>query len=134
MAAWRELTEPRANADIRRGFDILDLDGGVGWELLLTMVRYKGSQRISATNALSHPYFDREGLMGLTFMQKLKLELIRASRQDPSEAIQWAYDLLAKSGTSAGGFTEMQLLELKVCISIANLRVVSEQANLFSFF
>lgn len=116
MAEWRKLTEPRANADLQRGFDILDLDGGVGWELLLAMVVFKGRQRISATDALSHPYFDREGLMGLTFMQKLKLELIRAARQDPSEAIQWVYGLLVKSGTTSGGFTEIQLADLKVYI------------------
>ncbi|KAI5071678.1 hypothetical protein GOP47_0013929 [Adiantum capillus-veneris] len=114
MMQWRELTEPRANADLRHGYDLLDLDGAVGWELLLAMVRYKGRQRISASGALSHPYFDREGLMGLTFMQKIKLQLIRATQQDPNEAIQWVYGLLAKSGTTTvGGFTEAQLQELK---------------------
>ncbi|KAH7283410.1 hypothetical protein KP509_34G006000 [Ceratopteris richardii] len=114
MVEWRDMIEPRANADFRRGFDLLDLDGAVGWELLLAMVRYKGRQRINASSALSHPYFDREGLMGLTFMQKLKLQLIRAAQQDPNEAIQWVYGLLAKSGTTTvGGFTEAQLQELK---------------------
>lgn len=114
MVAWREMAEPRANTDLHHGFDLLDLDGAVGWELLLAMVRYKGRQRISSSSALSHPYFDREGLMGLTFMQKLKLNLIRAAQQDPNEAIQWVYGLLAKSGTtSVGGFTEAQLQELK---------------------
>ncbi|MCO5571840.1 hypothetical protein L7F22_025588 [Adiantum nelumboides] len=114
MVQWKELTEPRANVDLRHGFDLLDSDGGVGWELLLAMVRYKGRQRISASSALSHPYFDREGLMGLTFMQKMKLQLIRGAQRDPSEAIEWVYGLLAKSGTTTvGGFTEAQLQELK---------------------
>ncbi|MCO5547977.1 hypothetical protein L7F22_001432 [Adiantum nelumboides] len=77
MVQWRELTEPRANADLCHGFDLLDLDGGVGWELLLAM-------------------------------------LIRGAQRDPSEAIEWVYGLLAKSGTTTvGGFTEAQLQELK---------------------
>eukprot|EP00249_Psilotum_nudum_P017409 c26309_g1_i1 orf=114-1907(+) len=114
MMAWREMTEPRASVEIRHGFDLLDLNGGIGWELLIAMVRYKGRQRICARDALMHPYFYREGLMGSTFMQRLRLQLIRVTQQDPSEAFQWVLRLLAKSGTkTVGGFTEVQLQELK---------------------
>lgn len=114
MIAWREMAEPRANADLRHGFDLLDLDGGVGWELLLAMIRFKGRQRISSKGAMSHPYFDRESLLGLSFTQKLRLSLIRTTQQDPNEAFQWVYSLLAKSGTTTvGGFTEAQLQQLR---------------------
>ena len=108
--------ETRASSDLRRGFELLDLDGGIGWELLTLMVRYKAGQRISAKGALAHPYFDREGLLVLSFMQNLRLQLFRATQQDYGEAAEWVIRLMAKSGTEKdGGFTEAQLQELRVC-------------------
>ena len=115
MVAWRKTVEPRASPDLRRGFEMLDLDGGIGWELLTSMVRYKARQRTSAKAALAHPYFDREGLLVLSFMQKLRLQLFRATQQDYGEAAKWIIRFMAKSGTKQdGGFTEAQLQELKV--------------------
>ncbi|GMN38818.1 hypothetical protein TIFTF001_008042 [Ficus carica] len=90
LVAWRKSVEPRATADLRKGFELLDLDGGIGWELLTSMVRYKARQRISAKAALAHPYFDREGLLVLSFMQNLRLQLFRATQQDYSEAANWS--------------------------------------------
>ncbi|GMH15219.1 hypothetical protein Nepgr_017060 [Nepenthes gracilis] len=114
LTAWRKTVEPKASPDIRRGFELLDLDGGIGWELLTSMVRYKARQRLSAKAALAHPYFDREGLLALSFMQKLRLQFIRATQQDYGEAANWTIQLMAKSGTEKdGGFTEAQLLELR---------------------
>ncbi|KAJ6803757.1 serine/threonine-protein kinase STN7, chloroplastic [Iris pallida] len=114
MVAWRNTVEPRASPDIRKGFELLDLDGGIGWELLTSMVRYKARQRTSAKAALAHPYFDREGLLGLSFMQNLRLQLFRATQKDYSEAASWITGLMAKSGTEKeGGFTEAQLQVLR---------------------
>ncbi|XP_075484840.1 serine/threonine-protein kinase STN7, chloroplastic-like [Primulina tabacum] len=114
LNAWRKTVEPRASPDLRRGFELLDLDGGIGWELLMSMVRYKARQRISAKAALAHPYFDKEGQLALSFVQSLRLQLIRATQQDYSEAAKWIIQLMAKSGTQKdGGFTEAQLQELK---------------------
>ncbi|CAL5096088.1 unnamed protein product [Urochloa decumbens] len=114
LEAWRNLVEPRANAELRRGFDIMDLDDGIGWELLTSMVRYKARQRISAKAALAHPYFNREGLLGLSVMQNVQLQLFRATQKDYSELARWVVGLMAKSGTEdAGGFTEAQLQELR---------------------
>lgn len=96
----------------------MDLDGGIGWELLTSMVRYKARQRLSAKAALAHPYFDKEGLLALSFMQNLRLKFFRATQQDYGEAANWIIQLMAKSGTQKdGGFTEAQLQELRVCIS-----------------
>lgn len=107
--------EPRASADLRKGFELLDLDGGIGWELLTSMVRYKARQRISAKAALAHPYFDRQGLLALSVMQNLRMQYFRATQQDYSEAANWVIQLMAKSGTEKdGGFTETQLQELRV--------------------
>ncbi|OVA06748.1 Protein kinase domain [Macleaya cordata] len=114
LVAWRKTVEPRASAELRKGFELLDLDGGIGWELLTSMVRYKARKRTSAKGALAHPYFDSEGLLGLSFMQKLRLQLFRTTQQDYSEAANWVIGLMAKSGTKKdGGFTEAQLQELR---------------------
>lgn len=114
LSAWRNTVEPRASADLRRGFELLELDGGIGWELLTSMVRFKARQRLSAKAALAHPYFDREGLLALSIMQKVRLQLFRATQQDYSEAAKWIIQLMAKSGTKKeGGFTEAQLQELR---------------------
>ncbi|CAK7326516.1 unnamed protein product [Dovyalis caffra] len=113
LNAWRKSVEPRASSDLRKGFELLDLDGGIGWELLTSMVRYKAGQRMSAKAALAHPYFAREGLLVLSFMQNLRLQLFRATQQDYGEAAKWIVQLMAKSGTEKeGGFTEAQLQEL----------------------
>lgn len=117
MVAWRKTVENRCGPELRRGFELLELDGGVGWELLTSMVRYKARQRLSAKAALAHPYFDSEGLLALSFMQNLRLQLLRATQQDYGEAAKWIIQLMAKSGTSeVGGFTEAQLQELRVRI------------------
>ncbi|OEL38173.1 Serine/threonine-protein kinase STN7, chloroplastic [Dichanthelium oligosanthes] len=114
LEAWRNLVEPRATAELRRGFDIMDLDDGIGWELLTSMVRYKARQRTSAKAALAHPYFNREGLLGLSVMQNARLQLFRATQKDYSEAARWIVGLMARSGTEdVGGFTEAQLQELR---------------------
>ncbi|XP_022930108.1 serine/threonine-protein kinase STN7, chloroplastic [Cucurbita pepo subsp. pepo] len=114
LVAWRKSVEPRASADLRKGFELLGLDEGIGWELLTSMVRYKARQRTSAKAALAHPYFDREGLLALSLVQKLRLQFFRATQQDYTEAANWIIQLMAKSGTEQdGGFTEAQLLELK---------------------
>ncbi|XP_047321463.1 serine/threonine-protein kinase STN7, chloroplastic [Impatiens glandulifera] len=114
LVSWRKTVEPRASPDLRRGFELLDLDGGIGWELLTSMVRYKARQRLSAKAALAHPYFDREGQLALSIMQNLRLQFFRATQQDYGEAAKWIIQLMAKSGTERdGGFTEAQLQELR---------------------
>ncbi|KGN51552.2 serine/threonine-protein kinase STN7, chloroplastic [Cucumis sativus] len=114
LVAWRKTVESRASSDLRKGFELLDLDEGIGWELLTSMVRYKARQRTSAKAALAHPYFNREGLLALSLVQKLRLQFFRATQQDYTEAANWVIQLMAKSGTEqGGGFTEAQLLELK---------------------
>lgn len=114
LVSWRRLVEPRASPELRRGFELLDLDGGIGWELLTSMVRYKARQRVSAKAALAHPYFDKEGLLALSVMQNLRLQFFRATQQDYSEAAMWIIQLMARSGTKKdGGFTEAQLQELR---------------------
>ncbi|XP_008777769.2 serine/threonine-protein kinase STN7, chloroplastic [Phoenix dactylifera] len=114
LNAWRASVEPRASQELRRGFELLDLDEGIGWELLTSMVRYKARQRTSAKAALAHPYFNREGLLGLSVMQNLRLQFFRATQKDYSEAAKWVIKLMARSGTQTdGGFTEAQLQQMR---------------------
>ncbi|KAH0464303.1 hypothetical protein IEQ34_007089 [Dendrobium chrysotoxum] len=114
LEAWRKTVEPRANSDLRKGFELLDLDRGIGWDLLTSMVLYKARQRTSAKAALAHPYFNQEGLLGLSYMQNLRLQWFRATQKDYSDAAQWLVGLMARSGTaSQGGFTEVQLEQLR---------------------
>ncbi|KAK8933668.1 hypothetical protein KSP39_PZI015789 [Platanthera zijinensis] len=114
LEAWRKTVEPRAGSDLRKGFELLNLDGGIGWDLLTSMVRYKARQRTDAKSALAHPYFNQEGLLGLSYMQNLRLQWFRATQKDYSEAAKWVIGLMARSGTeNVGGFTEAQLLELR---------------------
>eukprot|EP00245_Coleochaete_scutata_P015400 TRINITY_DN6852_c0_g1_i1.p1 TRINITY_DN6852_c0_g1~~TRINITY_DN6852_c0_g1_i1.p1 ORF type:complete len:616 (+),score=126.74 TRINITY_DN6852_c0_g1_i1:168-2015(+) len=110
MAAWRELVEKRPSADMLKGFAIMDLNNGTGWELVQAMVRYKGRQRISASGALAHPYFTG----GIEWLDRARLEATKFLRQDPPEAVMWILNGMAKSGTKKeGGFTEVQLYELR---------------------
>ncbi|XP_024525647.1 serine/threonine-protein kinase STN7, chloroplastic isoform X1 [Selaginella moellendorffii] len=107
LVAWRDLVDARPNADVQRGFEILDMDGGAGWELLQAMMQFKGRQRISAKAALGHPYFVKLGLLKASPVQTLWLGLIRFAQQDRTQALQWVLGLMAK------GFTEAELEELR---------------------
>ncbi|MCL7034801.1 hypothetical protein MKW94_011987 [Papaver nudicaule] len=114
LIEWRKTVEPRASTELRKGFELLDLDGGIGWELLTSMIRYKARKRTSAKAALAHPYFDKEGLLALSVMQKLRLQYFRTTQQDYSEAAKWVIGFMAKSGTEKdGGFTEAQLQDFR---------------------
>ncbi|KAJ9140681.1 hypothetical protein P3X46_031298 [Hevea brasiliensis] len=114
LVAWRKSVEPRAGPELLRGFEMLDLYGGIGRKLLTSMVPNKARQRTSAKAALAHPYLDQEGLLALSFMQKLRLQLFRATQQDYGEAANWTIQLMAKSGTEKeGGFIVAQLQDLR---------------------
>ena len=74
---------------------------------------------IKALPLILWTYFDREGLIALSLVQNLKLQLFRATRQDYGEASKWVINLMAKSETEKeGGFTEAQLQELRVRIKL----------------
>ncbi|XP_022735671.1 serine/threonine-protein kinase STN7, chloroplastic-like [Durio zibethinus] len=102
LVARRKIVEARASSDLQKGFELLDLDNGIGWEHLTSTVRYKARQRISAKAALAYPYFDRDGLLALSFIRNMKLQFFRAAQQDYWEAANWVITLMAKSGTERG--------------------------------
>lgn len=115
LDAWRQVVLTRPTNDITHGFEILDMDGGLGWDLVRAMVRYKARKRISAGGALSHPYFTSGGILGNPGLAQLRCALGNSFRQDTDEWGQWIFDMMAKSGTEKeGGFTEAQLAEFRV--------------------
>lgn len=111
MAAWRELATKRGNAEMLRGFELLDADGGHGWALLQSMVRFKGRERISAIGALAHPFFNPGDL---PLLQRVRLAAQRVAYRDNSELTESFLFFMARSGTpTVGGFTEPQLQEFR---------------------
>lgn len=113
LGAWREAALKRPSADLLKGFQILDLDGGLGWDLLQQMIRFKSRQRISAKEALAHPCLNTAILLPTSFLQRLRLSIFGSASREQSELLQWVQSLMAKSGNqTVGGFTEIQLEEL----------------------
>ncbi|GAQ82918.1 hypothetical protein KFL_001290080 [Klebsormidium nitens] len=114
LDAWREVVLTRPTADISHGFEILDLDNGLGWDLVRAMVRYKARKRISAGGALSHPFFTTNGILAVQGVAELRCALGNSFRADTDEWGQWIFDMMAKSGTEKeGGFTEAQLTDIR---------------------
>eukprot|EP00897_Mesotaenium_endlicherianum_P010672 jgi/Mesen1/9633/ME000669S09076 len=114
LAKWRESVERRGSpkgAELARGFELLELDGGVGWALLQSMVRFKGRQRISAGGALAHPYFHRGSL---PLLQRVRLAFLRAAYRDNSEIQEAFLTFMARTAVNNGeGFTEAQLQDFR---------------------
>merc|ERR1712057_136870 len=44
------------------GLEVLELDNGIGWDLLCQLLRYKPGERISAREALAHPFCRSQSL------------------------------------------------------------------------
>lgn len=115
LDAWRQVVLTRPTADISHGFEILDLDNGLGWDLVRAMVRYKARKRISANGALGHPFFTTSGILAVQGLAELRCALGNSFRADTDEWGQWIFDMMAKSGTEKeGGFTEAQLFDIRV--------------------
>jgi len=67
---WRGITKVRTN------FEVLDLDGGAGWNLVTKLICERGllrRGRLSAAAALRHPYFLLGGDQAASVLSKLTL-------------------------------------------------------------
>jgi serine/threonine protein kinase len=66
ISRWRQSNEVESRVgkdpSLREGFKVLDLDNGVGWDLLCQLLRYKPDERISASEALVHPFCQKQTL------------------------------------------------------------------------
>ena len=58
MKAWRQAQERRgSNRDNQEAFELLDMNGGGGWDLLTSLMQYQPNKRLSAATALRHRWF-----------------------------------------------------------------------------
>eukprot|EP01025_Chloroclados_australasicus_P047244 TRINITY_DN5265_c0_g1_i1.p1 TRINITY_DN5265_c0_g1~~TRINITY_DN5265_c0_g1_i1.p1 ORF type:complete len:324 (+),score=42.83 TRINITY_DN5265_c0_g1_i1:103-972(+) len=65
LRAWRREQEEkggRSSAALAEGFALLDADNGAGWDLLCKLVTFKPENRLSARQALNHPWI--KGIKG----------------------------------------------------------------------
>ncbi|XP_071738421.1 serine/threonine-protein kinase STN8, chloroplastic [Rutidosis leptorrhynchoides] len=70
LKRWREKTRSRPNTSV------LDLDSGRGWDLVTKLISERGSLRkgrLSASDALRHPYFLLGGDQAASVLSKLSL-------------------------------------------------------------
>eukprot|EP00850_Spirogloea_muscicola_P005024 SM000022S07238 [mRNA] locus=s22:737613:742418:+ [translate_table: standard] len=109
LAAWREACEKRAGADMQHGFELLEADGGAGWDLLQSMMRFKGRQRVSAGLALAHPFL-APGRLPL--LQAVRVAALRLLQRDNTAFTQRLLGYLSKSGET-GAMSEAQLQSLR---------------------
>merc|ERR1711977_116997 len=60
ITRWRDSTEIRTKAardtSVREGFEVLDLDNGSGWNLLIQLLQFEPEERLCAKEALFHPF------------------------------------------------------------------------------
>lgn len=57
LRAWRASLDRRAAAPYAEGLELLDRDGGAGWELLCKLVTFRPKERYSAAQALRSRWF-----------------------------------------------------------------------------
>ena len=57
MEAWRATQQRRLSRDAQEGFDLLNLGGDGGWDLLTSLMQYQPNKRLSASGALRHRWF-----------------------------------------------------------------------------
>ena len=69
MNAWRSAQQRRTNRDSQEAFELLDLNGGSGWDLLTSLMQYQPNKRLSAATALRHKWFGNSllGPVGAAF-------------------------------------------------------------------
>ena len=51
------LQERRGGRDFVEGFEVLDLEGGAGWDLVVALMQKEPRKRLSAEAALGSPLF-----------------------------------------------------------------------------
>ncbi|KAK9809673.1 hypothetical protein WJX73_003046 [Symbiochloris irregularis] len=105
LQAWRKWYERRNAREAAEGFEMLDLDDGVMWDLCKQLMAYKPGDRISSSKALQHPTFT--SLSPLAALAKLGSAFNKAGQVMAVDGA-WMTDALGGSGRE-GALTEAQL-------------------------
>lgn len=109
LNAWRKSVEKKGSKEWIEGFQTLDALGGGGWDLAVKLVQREPTDRLTASAALAHPWFDSSFLAAMTStVEDIGRTAVKVTTADGG----WLQKQIARSGTSeAGGFTEAQLSE-----------------------
>lgn len=109
LNAWRRSVEKKGSKEWVEGFQTLDALGGGGWDLAVKLVQREPADRLTASAALAHPWFDSSFLAAMTStVEDIGRTAVKVTTADGG----WLQKQIARSGTSeAGGFTEAQLSE-----------------------
>eukprot|EP00803_Ostreobium_quekettii_P001794 evm.model.scf_816.3 EVM.evm.TU.scf_816.3 scf_816:24362-31618(-) len=106
MKAWRKLMEGKNNREYTEGFELLDMNGRAGWDLVRRLLAYNPRKRPSASDALGHRWFG--GLGGY-------LDSIGDGIEDLTTPVLEEMDvsdaLVGTARTVSGVLTEGQLAE-----------------------
>lgn len=97
-------------AEDQEGWDILDANDGVGWELVQALLKSDAVLRPCAAQVRRHPF-----MTGKLRVRALVDEAIRGITEDAKVGKQskWVLRRMARSGTEeVGGFTEAQMEKL----------------------
>lgn len=71
---WRELVTKKKGGNFQQGVEILDMDGGRGWDLLRLLINNSPNKRIGASAAASHPFVSNFGLGVLPALLEASLQ------------------------------------------------------------
>ena len=123
LNAWRRSVEKKGSKEWSEGFQTLDALGGGGWDLAVKLVQREPADRLTASAALAHPWFDSSFLAAMTStVETIGRTAAKVTTADDG----WLQRQIARSGTSeAGGFTEAQLSE-----ELDNMGIAKKEAPL----
>jgi len=110
LKVWRQQMEQKGSRETAEGFQLLDLEGGAGWDLLCRLVTYDPARRLSAAEAFSHRLFGGFGL-NLGFLSEnisnLTAPVLQEMRVEDAVVGTSRYN----ARTVSGGLTEGQLAD-----------------------
>lgn len=127
LEAWRRSVEKKGGKEWKQGFETLDALGGGGWDLAVNLVKREPSDRLTASGALAHPWFDSSIFAALTSTVET---FGRVAAKATVVEDGWLQRQMARSGTSeAGGFTEAQLKEELEDLTLGRVRSDEPRPN-----
>jgi serine/threonine protein kinase len=108
---WKESCEVRLRAmkdpALYEGFEVLELDGGAGWDLLCQLLKFKPEERISAREALAHSFCQNNSLLSGIEPKFMIYKLIKKAERELVE--MFVGDWMLKKLYKGGQLTETKL-------------------------
>ena len=110
ILAWRDLivSKKGGSGGYAQGIEILDMDGGRGWDLLRRLINNSPSRRIGASAAASHPFVSNFGLGVLPVLLEQVGEILPEGAKRQSD---WLVDKAARGAEL--GLTEAEVEDIR---------------------